>query len=285
MPTAKPDTTIEVAEVQVDSMTLAIRGTTPLICNRMSEKAKRELLLPLGRKTVAQRAASLKHNPIEEYRASPYTLSEDAPTRLALLSTMFKGAIATAALDLPGARKAQIERLVHPVGNRIPLYGVPQLYMSTVRSADMNRTPDIRTRAIVPEWCCFVTMQWVKPIIHERTVINLLAAAGFSIGVGDWRPEKGSGTFGQFIITNPDDADVQRIMATGGRSAQDAALAEPTFFDEETAELYAWYETEIRERYAATDVRRMAVVASGGPDDDESEDDLLAGIAGNGALS
>ena len=109
------ETTIQVSEVRVDSIRLAIIGRTPFICNRMTEKAKRELILPKGTSTRADRAGRLKHIPLDEYRDSPYTLREDAPTRLALLAPMFKKSIATAALDTPGAFKTQINRLVHPV--------------------------------------------------------------------------------------------------------------------------------------------------------------------------
>jgi hypothetical protein len=280
----KTETTLEVIEVTTDTMQLAILGKTPLIFNRLSEKAKRELLLPLGRKTGAQRASSLKHVPLEEYRASPYTLREIAPTRLALLSTMFKAAMATAALDLPGARKAQIERLVHPVyvngTDRVPLYGTPQMLMSVTRSADMNRTPDIRTRAIVKEWACYITLQWVTPIVHEKTVLNLLGAAGFSIGVGDWRPEKGSGVYGQFEIVSPDNEDFQRILATGGRDAQDAALAYPTFYDQDTEELYSWFEDEVGKRFSANDPRAKAALSGIVPlEEDFTADDDVEDLA------
>ncbi len=277
--TKATETTIEIAPIEVGSGTFAILGTTPFIANRLAEKAKRELLLPTGRKTTAQRSASLKHVPIDEYRNSPYVLREAAPTRLAVLAQMFKAALSTAALDSQGARKAQIERLVHPVGNRLPLYGKPELLMSVTRSADMAKTPDIRTRAIVPEWVCFVTLQWVAPIVHERTVVNLLTAAGFSIGVGDWRPQKGSGTFGQFRIAEPDDPEIIRIMTTGGRAAQDAALENPTFYDDESAELFNWYTEEVATRYSANDVRRMATVASA---DDDEDADVFDMVGANG---
>lgn len=255
---ATTTTTLDIVPMAQGAATYVIRGVQPLICNRLSEKAKRELLLPGGpRRTAASRAQSLKHDPLQEYRDSPYTLREDAPTRLAMLGTMFKGAIRTAALDTPGAYKTQIGRLVHPADNRIPVFGVPQLFMSVVRSADMAHTPDIRTRAILPEWVCLLSLRWMEPIITQTAVSTLLTQAGFSVGVGDWRPEKGAGIYGQFTITDMDDPDVIRLMRDGGRAAQDAALAEPVFHDDETEELYAWYTTEIAKRTSG-DIKRVA---------------------------
>jgi hypothetical protein len=36
-------------------------------------------------------------------------------------------------------------------------------------------------------------------LLTEAKVLNLVQLAGFSIGIGDWRPEKG-GTFGTFTL-------------------------------------------------------------------------------------
>jgi hypothetical protein len=240
---------VEILEVSQGKIECCILGSTPLILNRMSEKAKHELLLPRGRKTVAERATTLKHIPIEEYRASAYRFSDESrPTYLGVLSTAFKGALRTAALDLPGARKAQVGRLTYVEGDYVGIYGVPQLFMSITRSADMNKTPDVRTRAIVPKWACRLTISYVQPLMRPQAVANLLAAAGLTIGVGDWRPEKGAGNYGQFSIVDKDDASFLDILSTGGRDAQKAALDAPTCYDDETADLLSWFDTELQRR-------------------------------------
>ena len=233
---------IDVAEVEQETILLNILGTSPLICNRMSEKARRELLMPSGRKTMAERSSSMKHDPIAEFRASPYILP-DGPTLLGIMSSAFKGAMGTAALDLPGATKSKIGRLVYVENDYVSIFGVPKLFMAITRSADMNKTPDVRTRAIVPEWACRIAISFVSPIIKRTAVINLLSAAGITAGVGDWRPEKGKGAFGRFKIVDADNSDFVRITALGARSAQEAALGNPDCYDNETAELLAWYDT------------------------------------------
>ena len=245
--TANPTQEIvtDILKVTTGQFDCCIVGTSPLILNRMSEKAKHELLMPKGRKTAIEKALSLKHQPVDEYRASAYTLKDPtAPTLLALLSTSFKGAIRSAALDMPGAKKAQIGRLTYIAGEYVGIYGIPKLFMSVTRSADMNKTPDVRTRAIVPEWATRITITFVQPLIRVQAVANLLAAAGITIGVGDWRPEKGSGSYGQFRIADPSDPDFLRIMETGGRVAQTQALEDPVPYDDETAELLSWFHEE-----------------------------------------
>lgn len=239
----------EILKVTQGQFECCIVGTSPIILNRMSEKAKHELLLPRGRKNAAERATTLKHKPVEEYRASAYRLPDpNAPTYLAHLSTAFKGSLRTAALDMPGAKKAQIGRLTYIAGDYVGIYGIPKLLMSVTRSADINKTPDIRTRAIVPHWACRIVVTYVQPLIKAQAVANLLAAAGLTIGVGDWRPEKGAGSYGQFRIADQNDPEFLDIVATGGRKAQIDAIETPVCYDEETAELLSWYDEEVGRR-------------------------------------
>lgn len=246
MPKMKTETEISVLEISQGEMTVALVGLSPLIFNRMAAKAQRELLLPRGRKTAADRAENLKHNPVDEFRDSVHRSKDDkAPTRLLLPAPAFKGSMMTAALDLPGTRKTEIGRLVWIEGHQVPVWGKPQLHMSVVRMADIAKTPDIRTRAIVPEWATVITVRFVRPKLKEQAIINLLAAGGITCGVGDFRQEKGKGSFGQFRVAQMDDPDFLRIMGDGAREAQDAALKNPICYDAESEELLTWFSGEI----------------------------------------
>lgn len=239
----------EILKINTGNAYCCVLGTSPLILNRMSEKAKHELLMPHGRKTAIEKAVTLKHRPVDEYRASAHRISDEAAeTYLAVPSAAIKRAISTAALDLPGTKKAQIGRLTWVPGDYVGVFGVPKLYMTIVRQADMNRTPDVRTRAIVPEWACRVTIRYAMPLITSQAVANLLAAAGITVGVGDGRQEKGALSFGQFEVVDEQNEDFQRIMATGGREAQQTAMEVPVAYDDETTELLSWYDTELASR-------------------------------------
>jgi len=240
---------LDTIKVQKGLFKCHVVGTTGIVLNRMSQKAQHELLMPKGRKNAVERATSLKHIPLDEYRASPYTLKDPSePTFLAHRATAFKGALRTAALDMPGMKKAQIGRLTYVEGEYVGIYGLPKLFMSVTRSADMNRTPDIRTRAIVPAWAAVVHVTFVQPLIRAQAVANLLAAAGITCGVGDWRPEKGSGNYGQFRLADADDPEFLQIVAEGGREAQIAAIEHPVCYDDETTELLSWFDDERAKR-------------------------------------
>ncbi len=195
------DESVQIIEMQTATITVAIVGTSPLILNRMNAKVKFQLLLPPARKTAADKASTLKHDPLAEFRMCPEVLSDpDAPTLLAVPATALKGAMRTAALDLPGAKKSQIGRLTYVEGEFLGVYGTPKVFSTVVRSADINRTPDVRTRCILPEWALIASITYVKPIMRDQAIANLVAAAGITVGIGDFRPEKGAGNYGQFTV-------------------------------------------------------------------------------------
>jgi hypothetical protein len=239
------------AEIIIEKMTVGkaqftIIGMMPMIYNCMSSKAKHELLYPKGRKTSADKAQNMKHNPIEEYRGSVYRMiGDDGETRLGFPAAAVKSAICNAALEIPGAKKAQIGRLVWVEGDMLPVFGKPKMLMSVVRSADMNKTPDIRTRAIIPEWCMKFTVNFVEPTMNVTTVARLIETAGLVIGLGDFRQEKGKGNYGQCRLS---DADEVKAILQNGIKVQDAALESPEFYDVETQELYTWFESEKKTR-------------------------------------
>jgi hypothetical protein len=244
-------TELSVLTIKVDAVKVCIKGTTPLIYNAMSEKAQHELLLPGDKGRAARAERGLKHEPLLEFRGSAYTFREvdgDLPTRLYFKTGAFKKAIANAALRIPGVTKTEVGQLCWITEDRVPVYGVPQLMMAITRSADMAKTPDVRTRAILPKWACQFTVKAVAPLIKTENVVRLLMAAGVLMGIGDWRQEKGAGSYGQFEIVGPDDKEFAAILKGGGRGPQDKALAAPTPYDDETEKLLAWFDTEVKRR-------------------------------------
>lgn len=253
MATKKKEVAVEIVEMNVARLRVHILGTTPFVCNRMSQKVIQGLLMPAKRKNMAERESTLKHDPIAEYRASPYTdAHDDAPTLIQFLAVAFKRALAGAALDAGGARKSQIGRRcwIQGIdgGERVALFGVPEILCAIVRSADINKTPDVRTRAILPKWACALDVSFTSPLLNERDMMRLLSVAGKTQGVGDGRVEKGALTYGQFEIVSEDDPRYVDVIKRGGRAAQVAAMANPVPYDDETGDLLAWFEGESDKR-------------------------------------
>ena len=235
-------------EITRGEICCCVKGASPLIFNTYRDKAMHELLMPGGGKTKSEKASTLKHNPYAEFRGSAHFLAPQSETLLALPSTAFKSAMMTAARDMDGLTGAGVGRNIYVQGSYIPIYGIPKLRMDMVRSAGMNKTPDVRTRCTVPEWACRLTVRFAKPVMRERIVANIVAAAGIISGVGDFRNEKGKGSFGEYELVSESDKDFKRIVKAGGRAAQVSAMNSPEFYDERTADLMTWWVDEAKRR-------------------------------------
>ena len=242
-------TEISVIEITKGIIEFNILGTSPLIYNAMSKKVKEGLLCPALKKNSAEKASTMKHDPISEFRSSVYKSNrDDSSTFLTLPATCFKACLCSAALDMPGASKSQIGRLTYVEGDSIEMFGIPELKMDVVRMADISHTPDIRTRAILPKWACKVVISYVKPLLRDQNVINLLAAAGITQGVGDFRPQKGKGSYGQFSLVGKDSKEFNEIVKSSGRKVQLKAMENPEFYDIESKELFRHHEAETKRR-------------------------------------
>lgn len=243
---------IEVEATKEGAIDICILGTSDaIILEAVNQKMLRELLNPSPKVFGKAREQRLKHDPMQEFQDSVYRLHDPkAPTLLALNATGFKKAMAGAATDLPGSSRAQIGRLTWTAGMRIPLYGIPSMMMSMVRSADQNKTPDVRTRACIARWAAIVRINYVEPNLTPKAIVNLMNAAGRTQGIGGWRQEKGSGNYGQFTVCDPSNLEFREIIQTGGRAAQETAMdpKNVTFYDTETEDLYGWFMEEVARR-------------------------------------
>lgn len=240
----KSESEIQVPVLKRGKATLRIIGVTPLLQNRMSNKVKQTLLVGGRRKTAAQRL-EIKHDPMTEYRDSAEILA-DGPTALGLRVTAIKGSMCSAALETAGVTKTSAQRLLFMPGDFAPLYGTPQLRMDVVRSADINKTPDIRTRAYLPKWGAEFEVQYITPQLSLSSVVALLCNAGILIGVGDGRQEKGKMSFGTFRVIGEgqDDAEWNDLVKNHNRKSQEKALSDPEPATGETRELLAFLEEE-----------------------------------------
>lgn len=254
---------LDIQPIEMRGVFLNIIGTSPLIPHRFAQKAWQELLLPSLTKNRAALESTLKHDPLAEYRGCFYRnreQKESTPTLFHLPSGMIHGAMTSAALDIAGVAKAQLERLTSVTTPTLFLYGVPQMFMSMVRNSDQKRTPDVRTRPIFKQWAIRgLGIEFKRDVLGDNQIANLLAAAGIIVGVGDWRPQKG-GSHGKFRIADNADQEMADIIKLGSRAAQEAAYEDPTMYDDETADLFAWFnaETSRRERRAPSAERTTA---------------------------
>ena len=250
MAVAKKELTeLYIERLKQGRLTLRMLGTTPLYFNSMSVKAKRDLLLGGTRKNKAERA-NIKHHPEQEFRDSLYRKNH-GDTLLCFPAPGVKGAMATAALATAGISKVDVQRLIFLPENNIQIWGIPYLKMDVVRSADINKTPDIRTRAYLPRWCAEVNLAYVMPTLNAHSLASILTNAGTIIGIGDFRQEKGKGSNGCFSVMGGEETSpLWKELMKEGREAQQAVFDNPTAIDSETEELLGFYRQEVQRRAA-----------------------------------
>jgi hypothetical protein len=146
------------------------------------------------------------HGTIEDFLAGkPVTATAPKGAFFYLPFGMFKGAIETAALTADGVNKAGVQRAVRIVQGKIPIKGSdPVMEEDVVRLKDIGRTADLRYRARFDEWSAQFTVEFLADVMNAQTVVNLFNRAGFTSGLGEWRPEKG-GEMGRFKMETADE--------------------------------------------------------------------------------
>ena len=189
--------TAELQKIKVEQTTVKIRGLSPLIMHRWSEKARKEMLDKQMKKTVKKEAKA----PEEQYEASVYKLDDG---RIGFPADAFKQSMIRGAkqigLVMTDARTSFFvhgEYCTRDDRELVPLTGdiTPREDMVRLNGT----TADIRFRGQVIQWEADLKISYNSSITSLDHIVNMLQAAGYGVGVGEWRPEK-NGTFGRFEV-------------------------------------------------------------------------------------
>jgi hypothetical protein len=190
--------TVQIERIAVEAIAVPIVGTSPLIVNRFSEKAKRQMLDAMqGKKTPKE-----PKNPEKEYEAARYRF-EDGGDGFPVIA--FKAATIDASRFYG--------KSVTKVGLRQFLFFKGDIGVDNQQLARINGTPEMREdvvrvgqggtdlhyRPMFQEWSTTLHVVYVTSALTRDSVLALIDAGGLGVGVGEWRPEK-SGDFGTFRI-------------------------------------------------------------------------------------
>jgi len=191
------ETTIEIPKVEIAMVKFRVRGITPLIVSRFSEKAKQMMLEKQMKKASAGKEAK---NPEEQYENSLYKFADGKRTGFPAVG--FKAAMVRGGKQL-GFTMTDLRGRFHVMadeGDLVEIHGEPHPREDMVRLA--TGVADIRFRGeYYAGWEAELTIQYFKNAISAEQLAQLLSIAGFSCGIGEWRPEKSnSGSFGLFEL-------------------------------------------------------------------------------------
>lgn len=189
-------TKVTIKPIVPKTISFWIRGTSPLIMHAWSEKGLKQM-----RMTAAERKKQekVKRAPEEEADACTY---RTAKGEIGIPLTAFKSSLISAAHKDLGLEKTLLRKSFF-IPSDDPNRVVPITYDEVVIREDIVRvgvnSTDLRYRPEFRGWAAEITAEIDPSMLNEQDVVNLVNRAGFSVGIGEWRPEKG-GENGRFEL-------------------------------------------------------------------------------------
>lgn len=195
-----------VVELNLKTISIPIVGVAPLIVSRFDEKSKQQI------EEIGQVEQGLKQggkkkniaNPQEQYEKSIYYFADGKTCGFPAVA--FKAAMVTAAYRTYKMPQTTTRSAFHVIADDmttglVKINGDHRMREDMVRVGGINKVASPRYRAEFPSWSATITIQFLEDVISEAQLIGLLNTAGFTCGVGEWRPEKSnSGSFGLFRV-------------------------------------------------------------------------------------
>lgn len=194
----KSNEIVTYASFQIASAVFQIEGTSPLIMHKFSEKSKKMIEDKQAKKSKGGRDA---RNPEEEYVGGIHFFSDGV--RTGFPAGGIKAAMVRAGKQL-GYVMADLRGWFFIVPdekqtNLVEIIGGNRMRTDMVRIG--MGTSDIRYRPEFADWGAILKINYNSKCISAEQIAELLALAGFSCGIGEWRPEKSSsGSFGTWKL-------------------------------------------------------------------------------------
>lgn len=186
--------TIVVKPPAIRTLTVKIIGVTSLICHRFSEESKQQIRIK--QQGLAKESRQPK-DPKELQQQCLYELPGKLEHYGFPSSGLKRALVDAAAFSGQGVFKTSLRGALFIIGDYIEIKDKWEGREDPVRIG--RGITDLRYRAHFPVWEAEVKIRYNTNVISAEQVINLLHVAGFSIGIGDWRPQC-NGSHGQFDV-------------------------------------------------------------------------------------
>lgn len=182
---------LAIPPLMIQNIVLHIVGDSELITHQWSEKAKKEMRDKQMGKASTGKAPKV---PEDDYEGAFYRLPDGTP---AIRTISFKAAAVDAATQLKAMTKVYLRGAFHVIGELVAVQGEPYMREDMVRVG--MGTADLRYRPGFPQWSVDLPIRFNPNAITLEQLVHLFNQAGFSCGVGEWRPQK-DGPFGMFHV-------------------------------------------------------------------------------------
>jgi len=187
---------LKVQPIKTKRLRFGIRGTSPMMQHAWSEKG-----LAMMRMTAQERKKVVKkaRDPEAEAESAMYRTEDGQP---AIPIMAFKAALISAAHKDLGIEKTLVKKsLFFPCSDAnkcVPMIADEPVCREDIVRVGMNQT-DLRYRPEFNNWRAVIECEIDEESLTQQDLVNLVNRAGFGVGIGEYRPEKG-GEFGRFEI-------------------------------------------------------------------------------------
>ena len=174
-----------------------IRGTSPLIQHAWSQKGLEQLRMSA---TERKKQSKEKRDPEKLANDAMYKLKDGSPamSMLAVKNSLIGAAHKDLGIEKTLVRKALfLPSDSYEDGLLAPLHYEGDVIIREDIVRVGNGSTDLRYRPEFRNWKVNVILQIDTDLLNEQDIVNLVNRAGFSVGVCEWRPEKG-GEYGRF---------------------------------------------------------------------------------------
>lgn len=186
-----PTGEITLAALTLQHYTITLEGDSPLIVHAWSAKAKQEML---DKQQGAPKKKKAFRDPQQDYEQAFYRLEDGRP---AFPTIAFKAAVVDAASQVDGITKVFLRGAFHTIGELVAIDGAPRMREDMVRVG--MGTSDLRYRPEFPAWSVALPIRLNTAALKLEALLSLFNQAGFSVGVGEWRPQR-DGSNGMFHV-------------------------------------------------------------------------------------
>jgi len=191
---------IVIKPLDIITLRIGVIGTAPLLMHAFSQKAKQEMLDKQMGKTKSRKRPP--KDPRDDYDNSIYRLPDGSPgfPVLAFKSGMIDACRYVDGITMVAAKGYCRIRSTITGSMLAPIFGEPEPHEQHVRLPKGGS--DLRYRALFPEWSSEFLLSVNIGATTVEQALQLLQIAGYSIGIGDWRPgsPESSGEHGTYEI-------------------------------------------------------------------------------------
>ena len=194
--TGDSESTVKLPPLRKQRVAFTIVGISPLIQHKWGEKALSMIRAKHAGKKSKNRDV---RDPGAEGRDAMYTTPDGKP---GIPAMALKSSIVEAAHNDMGIAKKTVQKALFfegdTIGAIIPLDCDDPVIQEDIVRVGQGFT-DLRYRPYFYRWSVDVSFVLDIDWLQVDDLLNLVDRAGFGIGIGEWRPEKG-GEFGRFQI-------------------------------------------------------------------------------------